>query len=296
MIDQAAHPADGETVAAWLRTELSRADAGSGAVLPVLRHLVAAADGASFSEAVLAHVRAMIVDLAHRLADHAVARMGEGADAPSEIGADAIAHALLDDAAVLAHLHAIALEWQLVEELQARFALDPVTSPLLQAALDGADPADRIAALAFLAAQARWCQSRRRMELQVEEMPSGERAAALRCAGRWTPHDAAGPVRIEAARPVLTASPGGAALDLMQAGLALFLTALARGCGHPRDTVVSWLQAPQALRLVLALLAAGVPHDDAEEQALCLHPAARLPAGLDRITAAQAAELLAARA
>jgi hypothetical protein len=60
-----------------------------------------------------------------------------GAEAKNEIAA--LIAVLSESPAFLGHVHALVLEWQLTELLQARLALDPVLSPLLQALIGSSE-------------------------------------------------------------------------------------------------------------------------------------------------------------
>src|SRR3546814_14135649 len=45
---------------------------------------------------------------------------------PGATDAEPLARALIDCPALLSHLHALAVEWRIAEQLQVRLALDPV--------------------------------------------------------------------------------------------------------------------------------------------------------------------------
>ena len=78
------------------------------------------------------------------------------------------------DAGLLAHVHALALEWQLTERMHARLGLDRVLSPLLQGLIASGDASTAVSAMNLLAAQARFAQSQRRMQLPLRELPADE--------------------------------------------------------------------------------------------------------------------------
>lgn len=318
MIDQAVHPANGEGVEAVLRDELARGDAMAGTVLPILRHLIAAEDSSVFSDEILARIRGMLADLAGELLDALVgAGAGAGAAgterrayASGEI--EVLTRAFLDNPAMLAHLHALALEWQLTERLQGRLALDPVVSPLLQALVSSHDGATQGLAMTFLAAQARWCQAQRRMKLPLRELPADLLHAALmtmRALAGGDPAMAERALIVEseirrscdegasrlglAARLVMSLGNGAqVALSVSHGGVALFLTALALGSGQDRDAVVLSTHEAQLARLALALRSAGLKPAAVEEQFLAIHPEITLPEGFERLGADLAAAIL----
>ena len=316
MTDQAVHPAGGNTVESVLRDELAQGDAVADTFLPVLRHLVSADDSSLFSEEILARLRAMVSDLSSALLEALV----DGGETDSVASAallgelDVLSRALLDEPALLRHLHALALEWQLTERLQARLALDPVVSPLVQQLIASADADTQRDAMAFLAAQARWCQTQRRMQVALGELPGplvqGVIALLRRLVGEGTALQArvdriegnldAGrrerESRLELGARLLQrmGSGSGEALSLTHAGTALFLTALALGSALDRDMVIFSTHETQIARLALALRAAGARPSMVEEQFLVLHPQITLPPGFERLDSTLAAQMLVA--
>src|SRR5262245_4770206 len=114
-----------------LREAMAQADAALDAAVPVLRHLIGRGDHDLLDEETVARVRAMIDDVADQLLLEI-----RGLDAPESADPalrDALTAAIGGDRSLLAHVHALALEWRLTQRLQARLGLDPVLSPLIQA-------------------------------------------------------------------------------------------------------------------------------------------------------------------
>jgi len=315
MIDQAVPTASAANVEAILRDELARGDVTGQTVLPILRHLIAAEDSSVFSDEILARVRGMVGDLAGQLLDRLVASGGDSERRAHLAGeVEALTGALIDNAAILRHLHCLALEWQLTERLQARLALDPVVPPLLQALVASPDAATQAVAMNFLASQARFCQSQRRMKLPLGELPgeqlhgaivtlrtlagadalSAERAALAEAEIRTSYNEAGG--RLGLAARLVVGMGGGAvaALAMSHAGVALFTSALAHANGQNRDDIVLATHESQVARLALSLRAAGLKPASVEEQFLALHPEISLPEGFDRMGADRAAAILAA--
>ena len=151
-----------DPVEARLRGALDQGDVVLSTVAPVLRHLLASDDSGLFGDAILARVRGMTGDVARQLLAHV-----DGAHADPA----AMTLALTANPAFLGHVHALVLEWHLTELLQARLAIDPVLSPLLQALIASSDETTAGLAMKFLAAQARFGQAQRRMRLAVTELP-----------------------------------------------------------------------------------------------------------------------------
>lgn len=267
-----------------LRAELAQGDAVLASVGPVLRHLVASDDHSVFSEEVVARTRGLIEALAAQLL-RAVC-LASGRDAPRGEASAALITALIARPSLLAHCHALALEAQITERLADQARLDPVLSPLLQAQL--AAPVADIAALAMqaLAAQARFIQSQRRMETTPAELPAdllhealgalaevcGDEAAPATAAIRSNYDEARSRLGLLARLVLGLDHDRSAALDLMHAGPALFLTALSLAAMHMRGEVVLATSDGQQVRLAAMLAAAERSAPEIEAALLLLHP------------------------
>jgi hypothetical protein len=165
-----------------------------------------------------------------------------------------------------------------------------------------------------LAAQARFIQSQRRMELPLGELPGDLFHAALitmRAQAHEDEDEAAGKAeaalragfdesnsRLGLIARLVTGMGGGAiaALSIDHAGAAIFLSALAIGSGQDRDLAVLSTNDRQLARLALSLRAAGLKPQAVEEQFLYLHPEIGLPNGFEQLRADRAAALLSASA
>lgn len=288
---------------------LAQGDAVLATVAPILRHLLAHEDHSVFSDEIVARVRGMAGDVARQLLE---AVDGHRHGGPADYEVDALAGLLTGSSAFLCHLHALALEWQLTERLQARIALDPVLSPLLQALIGSRDGVTAGLAMNLLAAQARFCQAQRRMQLPLVELPGDLLHGALLALRANAGANAEADARAERAEQairrdydeaasrlslvsrVVTGMGGGviAALSVNHAGAAIFLTALAVASGQDRDTTVFATSEGQAARLALSLCAAGLKPQAVEEQFQTLNPDASLPEGTGNLVALRAAEIL----
>jgi hypothetical protein len=315
MIDDAVRPGTADAVEAALREELAQGEAVAGTIAPILRHLLANDDNALFSDEIVARVRGMVGDVVGQLLDRRAAP--DGAGEPREHDPEAVAaltEAMVAGPAFLCHVHALALEWQLTERLQARLALDPVLPPLLQALIASPDPATAALAMQFLAAQARFGQAQRRMRLPLAELPGDLLHVALLSMRALAGADGAADAQAAAAEAAIradydegrsrlgmisrlvTGMGGGAvaALSIGHAGVAIFLSALAIGAGQDRDSIALSTNEAQLARLALALCAAGLKASAIEEQFLAIHPDTTLAEGIDRLGPDRAAALLAA--
>lgn len=297
-----------------LRQELAHGDAQISSIAPILRHLLANDEHSVFGDEVIARVRGMLADVARQLLDALAVARGES-DERNHSGAevDALVTALAGIAGFLPHAHALALEWQLTERLQARLALDPVVSPLMQALIASNNPPTAAAAMALLAQQARFAQNQRRMQLPLTELPGDLFHGALITLQNHSHNDPAAQPAVDRAVAVirkdfdesrnrlglisrLVAGMGGgasAALNITHAGTAIFLSALAMASGHDRDLAVLSTNENQVARFALALRAAGLKSQSIDEQFAALHPEVTLPGGFENLGIDRAAALLA---
>jgi len=295
-----------------LGAALERADSDAGTVVPILRHVLSNEDNSLFGDEIVARIRGMVRHLAVQLLD----RLDAGADGgfPAEHGDEQVAglsDLLLESDALVRHLHATALETQIVDRLHARFGTDPVLTPLLQAQVSAADPDLSALAMRFLAAQARHGQAQRRMKLSLLELPGDhlhhallalqsidpEANAAAGLAAQTVRHDYDEATTRLGLASLLLARMGASAIEalsLNHAGVALFASALALGSGLDRDSAVLATHETQAVRLALALRSAGIKPDAVREQCLALHPDLEFPEQFEAIGPDRAAALLAA--
>ena len=217
---------------------------------------------------------------------------------------------MADDAGLLGHLHALALEGCLADRLEARAGIDPVLSPLLENLVVAGDEVLATAAISAITAQAGFVQQQRRMTLPLGELPGEQFHSALLALRRAAGEDAS----TEAAEAALrrgfdesvgrlgllsrlvtrTGSNAPGALNVERAGLAVFATALALAAGQERGVTVLSFSGRQSARLALALRAAGLTQAAVEAQFLHLQPEATLSPSLAGLRADRASAILAA--
>lgn len=296
----------GPSAETLLREELARGDAALEGTGPVLRHLVAREDQSIFADDIVARVRGMAEDVARQLIS-AIEAIDEPGPVPSP---DPLIAAIVDSPAILAHIHALALESRIAARLQQSQQLDPVLSPLVQALIGSPEPETAALAMKLLAAQARFGNAQRRMQLPLAELPAdllhaallallaltGDGARAARAAQAIRAGFDEGASRLALIARLVTGMRGGvvAALSLEHAGAAIFLTALATATGEARDHTVLSASDDHVARLVLMLGAAGLKARAVEEQFLLLHPDKTLPFGCEHIDAERARNILTA--
>lgn len=304
---------DPEAIEDLLRRDLVHADQAMHHMGPILRHLLQNDDRSIFSDEIIARVRGMIADVARQL----VQAMGEAAghaDAAAwarEAG-PGLAEMLGASQPLLYHLHMLAVEWQLTDKLQGRLAIDPVLTPLLQDIIASPDPDLAARGMNLLAAQARFGQQVRRMQIPLGELPADIHEVALATMKAYVAGDAAGEAAAEQAELVLRQRRSVAAsrLDLLDhivkvlgadragalrinhGGAALFLTALASASRLARETAIMSTTESQMPRLALSLVAAGVRRDGVVATFAALHPEIAVPNGIEGLDAERAAALL----
>ena len=298
---------------AILRDELAQGDLALGAIGPVLGHLLANHDRSLFSEEIVTRVRGMVGDIARRLLVAEAEAAGEvDLRGPDGKVREELTSRLLAEGGLVTHCHALSLEWQLTVRLENRSGIDPVLSPLLQALVASDDASTASTAMAALAAQARFVQQQRRMELPVEELPPdlfdrviGASSECTTSSSDPADNDAGSGLRRRydesasrlglLARLVAGMGAGAlAALTLSHAGPGIFLSAVAGMTGQGRGLIVVSTNDRQIVRLALALRAAGLKPREVEEQLLHIHPDVALPEGFEALRPERAAALLAA--
>lgn len=306
------HPA--APVELIMREELAHGDAMIGTIAPILRHLLANDEHSVFSDEILAALRGMMNHVARQLLDELsiAGKTPDERDYPSAQLA-ALVEGFVGHPGFLSHVHALALEWKLAQRMEARLALDPVISPLLQALIASPDQQVAGSSMALLASQARFAQNQRRMQLPLTELPGDLLHAAL-VALRGQAGDDPEVLAVHAAaeqairdqydesrtrlglisRLVMGMGGGAtAALAVTHAGVPIFLSALALASGQDRDMVVLSTNEGQVARLALALRASGLRSNVIEEQFGALHPDVTLPEGFENLGSDHAAALLA---
>lgn len=299
---------------AALREDLALGDAMIRSVGPIMRHLLSSDQHSLFADEIVARVRGGVYDLAGQLLDELAKAAGETErlDHPRD-SFESYVEALNQIPGLVTHLHALAVESQLTERLQARLALDPVLPPLLQALLASTDAVTAALAMNLLAAQARFMQTQRRMQAPLTELPADLMHAVLMVMrgasdGEGEVEGAAGVAeaairarydesrtRLGIIARLVTAMGGGAvaALNLTHAGAAIFASALSLCSTQDRDVIVLSTNEGQLARLTLSLRAAGIKPAAIGEQILALHPEVTLPDGFEALGADRAAALLA---
>lgn len=273
---------------------LEGADQRLARIAEVLTRQVVLGPSRLLDDETCSRVRGLVRDLASQLAG------GDGAAMAT------VRDTLAADRAIMTHLHALTVESQLVAVLAASRGLDPLLPPLVRRRLDAATVGESAAGVAttMLAVQSRVGQALRRMRLPLDELPGDLLHLALTIAE----HALAAPVarhrapegsqtRLSLLRRVLDGLGDDLrlALHIDEAGVPLFLSALALASGHSREGVALACAEDDPVRLALLLRAAGLPVDEAKAQLLAIRPDAD-PALVMLVRDAATAEMLLAGA
>jgi hypothetical protein len=188
--------------------------------------------------------------------------------------------------------------------------MDPALTPLIQELAAGEEPGLAGLAMNVLAAQARFVQHYRRMELPLRDLPGDlfhTAVVALRAhSAGLGPSAEAGERQLRAdfvesagrfalIDRLVTGLQDGArrALAIDHAGLSIFATALAITSGQDRGGLILTIGGRQSARLALSLRAAGLADEAIATQFAFLHPKATLPEGFAMLHAESAVALLA---
>ena len=298
--------------AAALREALGDGDAALRHVAPILAHLVAMPDHSLFSDELVARVKGMCHHIARQTLRAQAKATGEaGREAFADKHGPALAAQMYRKRSILLHCHSLALEWQLAARMEAQFGLDPALSPLLQELIAADDPSVASAAMASLAAQARFAQTQRRMELPLAELPGdlfhealvawreyvgdGRSDAMIRAEAKLRNSYDEGATRLSLLARLI-AGMGEAhreALDMERAGVALFVTALALGSGQSRNRAILSTHEGQASRLALGLRAAGIDMEHIKAEMLRMHSDLQPALAAGRLSRSEAKSLLA---
>jgi hypothetical protein len=298
-------------VEAILRDELAHGDVVLDTIGPIMGHLLANSDHSLFSDEIVARVRSMIGHVAQQL----LLAHGEAAQMADPIGfatehAGPLCESLCSHLPLLIHCHSLAQEWQLADRLERRHSIDLVLSPLLQALISSEDSSTAGTAMAALAAQARFIQQARRMELHIDELPGDlfhhtltalrnyadteSQEAAKRTEAQLRKNYDEGQSRLALMNRLIMGLGQGvrAALNLGHAGVSLFVTALAIASHQDRGLAVISTNECQLARLALGLRSAGLKPKEVAEVFLYIHPEVSLPEGFDGMRVEQAAAIL----
>lgn len=296
-LDKADHRSGSE-----LRDALAQGDAVLAGIEPILGHLLSAPDHSLFSDEIIARVRGMVAHIAQQILRAQAEATGEsGRDAFLERHGEALRSHLQSFPELLLHCHALAIEWQLTERLEAQLGVDPVLSPLMQRMIADTDGWVSSGAMAALASQARFAQAQRRMELPLTELPGelfhrtllvwrdycgdspSESISRAEAKLRANFDEGNGRLALLARLVSALGDQAGAALVFDEAGCGLFFSALASLSSQSREMAILSSHERQTVRLGLGLRAAGLEPEEIDELLLRLHPGGAPVAGLGKV-------------
>lgn len=257
-----------------------------------LRHQIGFADPSLFDDELVARTRGLLVHLTAQIAGD----RPQGSDNPDyREGRDAILRAVFTQPGLLAHCHALALEYRLTRKLAASAGIDPLLPTLLQELIASpSEPTSRLSS-SFLAAQSRFLRDMERMQLPLRQLPAELLNIALGI-GREQSND---PLMADAIRQAVQASydEGATRVALMQrlvslpdypqlrgwqveqTGVPLFLAGLLPVAGPDYHDVVLSTTESQMARLALTLRTRGCNPRVVSRNLLLLHDRTALQVG-----------------
>ncbi len=300
-----------ERGAETLREQLARSDAMLEAIVPIMGHLLADEDNSLFSDEIVARVRGVLSHLARQLLTaHALTSGDEGPHDFVESRVVTLLGRLTEQPGLLLHAHALAVEWRTTERLEREQAIDPIVSPLMQAMIESNEAERASLAMQLLAAQVRFRQAQRRMELPLNELPGELLHAVLRIWRQYSDEELDGG-GVETDRELRQDYIEGAsrygllsrlvaemaqgiriALSPDHAGVAIFLSALASATGQAREITAITTHEGLSARLALTLRSAGLSPREVERTLLTVHPDMFLPSGVAGRSKDEAADIL----
>lgn len=256
-----------------------------------LRHRIGFADPSLFDDEVVARTRGLMVHLTEQAVG---GRRSDGLEPASMRQArDRVLGALFDEPGILAHCHALALEYRLTRTLAADAGVDALLPPTLQELIASPDEGTSRLASAVLTAQTRFMQSMVRMQLPLRQLPAHLLHAALDL-GRSHLADAIvanavehavrtsydeGATRLALAERLVSSAsfPRGRGLQLEDAGALLFLANLSSMSRQDYTDAVLLTTEGQRARLALVLRSLGCNLRAVNRNLYMLHSGLTLP-------------------
>lgn len=231
-----------------------------------LRHRIGFADPSLFDDELIARTRGLLVHLTAQIAG---GRPPGSGTADHLKARDAILRALFDHPAMLAHCHALALEYRLTRRLGEQADIDPVLPSILQEMIASPHEATSRLASTVLAGQTRFLSNMERMQLPLRQLP-GELLHDVFAIGRqWlgepiiadaveqavrTSYDEGVTRAALLGRLVNTAQyPRARGWQLQEAGVPLFLASLALAGGLSLHEAALLTTESQIARLALTM-------------------------------------------
>ncbi|MEP1422743.1 MAG: hypothetical protein ABJK59_13325 [Erythrobacter sp.] len=295
-------------VDAFLRDEMARGNRALRSIAPVVGQLLDGEGPSLFGDAIIARLRGMLGHIAEQLIGELP--VIEGNNPELESPQNALAARMSTDETVVDHLYTCALEGYLSGKLEQSASIDPVLSPLIQELIASEKPEIAELAMSALAAQSRFSQSQRRMEIPIGELPFEvfgrvlEHFEAVSLGAEKRQIDTIitnlkqrydeGAGRIGLFARLSASMHGGAvaALDLGHAGLALFASGLASLTQQQRDRAVFACHESQTVRLALMLKAAGLSSHSIDSQLTILGYTKSLPSQFEMLSQTVAQDTL----
>ena len=251
---------------ASLRELLAQGEQTRRALPQQLRHRIGFADPSLFDDELIARTRGLLVHLTSQIAG---GRPPGSGTADHLEARDAVLRAVFDSPAMLAHCHALALEYRLTRRLGDQAGIDPVLPSILQEMIASPNEATSHLATAVLAAQTRFLSNMERMQLPLRQLPGELLHDVFAIGRRWlgepiiadaveqavrTSYDEGATRTALLGRLVNSADyPQGRGWQLQEAGVPLFLAGLALAGGFSLHEAALLTTESQIARLALIM-------------------------------------------
>ena len=268
MTRQGAETLDEAEMTAALCANLASDDRALAGVIPIVSHMLANQGQALIGDDVIARMRGAIDAIAHQLCVLTF-------DRKEHVDASALGAMLADSGGLVNHCYALAVEGVLTERLGVDQGVDPALPALLQELVASRDANICQLAMAQMASQACFVEWQQRGGSPLFELPidlfddvldvwkkfalkQGDGFLVQKESEMRAQYDEEA-TRLGLLDRLLSAVGASAEIvsEIETAGLALFISAIAKSTGQPRDLVALSCQQQQCLRLAIALKAAG---------------------------------------
>ncbi|MEP2233184.1 MAG: hypothetical protein ABJQ41_03935 [Marinomonas sp.] len=291
-------------MASALRADLANDDHVLATAVPVVAHMLGDQASALMRDDVIACMRGTLIAIARQLFSFA---------GFSEDTADlrSLESMFASNGNLVNHCYSLAVEGVINQQLSDEHGIDPALPALLQELIESRDANISQLAMDLLASQTRFVEGQRRGgSAALFELPPEHFDAALSVFKSWILKRGLscsdkldleirvqyneGVTRLSMLTRLLIAVGASAEIvtEIETAGLALFISAISKSTGQPRELIALSCQPQQSLRLAVAMKAAGRSSEAVIRQLMIAGADISLPAGFIDLEANEAFALL----
>ncbi len=268
MTRQGAEILDEAEMTAALAANLASDDRALAGAIPIVSHMLGNQGQALLSDDVIARMRGTIDAIAQQLCFLTTGERGD-------VDVSALGVMLAESGGLINHCYALAVEGALTQQLSVEQGIDPALPALLQELIASRDTNIRQLAMALMASQARFVAGQGHGGAPLFELPieifngvldvwkvcgaNQDNAYLVQKASEIRAQYVEEATRLGLLERLISAVGASAEIisEIETAGLAIFISAIAKSTGQPRDLVALSCQQQQCLRLAIALRATG---------------------------------------